>query len=307
MDSITLIKIIKLGRFQFVIGGFLFFYAGSFLAIILGAEFLLSKFIMGYLILFMAHLAVSYSNDYFDANTDKYNNPTKVSGGSGILVDNPELKKYAKWISIALICLSLTLGAAFTVIFSYTVFFFLFVVFENLLVWFYSAPPIKLAYRGLSEVSTTIAGFLIPGMGYFTLMGTLDVYFLIFAVPMMLYELFFINSVEIPDMEGDKIGGKITWIVKRGRKFGFKIIAISGLLATISFILIYFMNIYPQIIDFRIITIISFIPLTFGIIGLLKKPVDRILATNLVTYNVSSLFVSAILINIYFLYILNYS
>ena len=303
MESSKIKKIIKLGRFQFVIGGFLFFCAGAFLAIFMGAEFFLSKFVLGYIILFMAHLAVSYNNDYFDVDADRYNSPTKVSGGSGILVENPELKEYAKWISITLICLSLALAAIFTVIFSYTAWFFLFVLFENLLAWFYSAPPIKLAYRGLSEISTAIAGFLIPGMGYFTLMGHLDIYFLIFAIPMMLYELLFINSVEIPDMEGDKLGGKITWIVKKGCGFGFKIIAISGLLATISFIIIYFMNIYPQIIDFRVITLISLIPLTFGIIGFLKKPNDRESATNLVIYNIYSLFIAAILINAYFLYI----
>lgn len=304
MNFDTLIKIIKLGRFQFLIGGFLFFCIGAFLAVLLGATFVLNKFILGYIILFMAHLAVSYSNDYFDADTDKYNNPTKVSGGSGILVENPELKNFAKWFSIILICISLALAAVFTVIFSYSVWFFLFVMFENFLVWFYSAPPIKLAYRGFSEISTTIAGFLIPGMGYFTLMGTLDIPFFIFAVPMMLYELFFINSVEIPDMEGDKLGGKKTWIVKRGRGFGFKIIAISGLLATLSFIIISFTNMYPQIINFRIIALISLIPLFIGIIGFFKRPIDKISATNFATYNVSSLFISAVLINSYFIYIL---
>jgi 1,4-dihydroxy-2-naphthoate octaprenyltransferase len=39
-------------------------------------------------------------------------------------------------------------------------------------------------------------------------------------------------------MEGDKLGGKITWIASKGREFGFKIIAISGLLATVSFFIL---------------------------------------------------------------------
>lgn len=303
-DLDTIVKIIKLGRFQFIIGGFLFFCVGTLLAILLGADFILSKFILGYAILFMAHLAVSYSNDYFDADIDRYNEPTALSGGSGILIENPELKKISKWFSVLLICLSLTLALIFTVIFSYTLWFFLFVVFENLLVWFYSAPPLKLAYRGFSEVSTTMAGFLIPGMGYFILMGTLDIPFIIFSIPLMLYQLLFINSVEIPDMEGDKRGGKKTWIVKRGREFGFKIIAVSGLLATLSFIIMNSTNIYPQIIDFRVIVLFSFIPLAFAMFGLFKKPSSKLLATKLVIYNVSALFVSAVLINSYFIYLL---
>ena len=303
-DLDILIKIIKLGRFQFVIGGFLFFCVGALLAILLGANFILSKFIFGYIILFMAHLAVSYSNDYFDVDIDSYNKPTKVSGGSGILIENPELKNFSKWFAVILICLSLALALIFTVIFSYTIWFFLFVVVENFLVWFYSAPPLKLAYRGFSEISTTMAGFLIPGMGYFTLMGTLDLPFIIFAIPMMFYQLLFINSVEIPDMEGDKMGGKKTLIVKRGREFGFKIIAVSGLLATLLFVIINFTNIYPPIVDFKVITLFSLIPLAFAIFGFFKRPTDKLYATKLVTYNISSLFVSSVLINTYFLYIL---
>src|SRR5690606_16511018 len=84
----TLIKIIKLGRPQFVVGGFLLFCVGALLAVLFNAEFILSKFIFGYTILFTAHLALHYSNDYFDVNTDQYTSPTPISGGSGILIQN---------------------------------------------------------------------------------------------------------------------------------------------------------------------------------------------------------------------------
>jgi 1,4-dihydroxy-2-naphthoate octaprenyltransferase len=37
----------------------------------------------------------------------------------------------------------------------------------NLVGWFYSAPPLRLAYRGLGEFSTAATvGFLVPAMGY---------------------------------------------------------------------------------------------------------------------------------------------
>jgi len=45
---------------------------------------------------------------------------------------------------------------------------------------------------------------------------TLDLLFLIFVLPSMLYSLAFIVSVEIPDLESDRLGGKNTLIVKRG-------------------------------------------------------------------------------------------
>lgn len=299
-----MLKIVKLGRPQFLVGGFLLFCIGVFLAVLFGAEFFLNKFLLGYSILFTAHLAVHYSNDYFDADADQYVEPTAISGGSGILVENPELKPFSKWFAIFLIILSLFLAAVFMIIFSYSIWFFVFVLFGNFLAWFYSAPPIKLVYHRLGEISTVLTGIILPGMGYFTIMGALDMPFVIFAVPIAFLQLFFISSVEMPDMEGDKLGGKITMIVSMGRVFGFKLIALSGVMITISFLIIPLLNIYPPIIDFRILTIISLIPLILGIIELYKKPIDRKSATTYSSLNIASIFAVGILINIYFIYII---
>jgi 1,4-dihydroxy-2-naphthoate octaprenyltransferase len=46
-----LINIIKLGRPQYLAGNFLLFTMGALLAVILGSEFVSSKFILGYSIL----------------------------------------------------------------------------------------------------------------------------------------------------------------------------------------------------------------------------------------------------------------
>lgn len=299
----NLFKIIKLGRPQILAGNFLLFTMGALLALLFNAQFDLSKFILGYSILFTAHLAVHYGNDYYDINVDKHNKPNLVSGGRGILVENPELRELSKKVSIAITGLSLVLAAAFTVIFNYPVTFFLFFIFGNLLAWFYTAPPVKLVYRRLGEIANIIAVIIFFGAGYFTLMGTLNLPFFVFAVPVVFLQIIFINSFEIPDMEGDKLGGKITWIVSWGRGFGFKLIAISGFLATISFLIIPFTNLFPKIIDFRILAIISLISLSLGIVGLIKNPQDRESATKLASINVAVLFLMSILINVYFIYL----
>ena len=95
-------KIVKLGRPQYLVGDFLIFTMGALLAVLISAPFVLNKFLLGYVILMLAHLSVHYSNDYFDSELDKFNNPTPISGGSGILVENPELKEFSKWFSLAL-------------------------------------------------------------------------------------------------------------------------------------------------------------------------------------------------------------
>lgn len=303
-SSKNLLKFIKLGKPQFAVGLFFYFSMGALLGVLFNAEFVLSKFILGFVIIFLSTLAVHYHNDYFDFDSDQFGTPTAISGGSGVLLEHPEWRNKSKLMGIALIGLSIGVSAVFTLIFSYPITFVLFVIMANLIAWFYAAPPFHLSYRGLGEFGNTAIGLLFPGLGYFAIIGTLNLPFFIFAIPMLFLQLLFTLSVEIPDMEGDRLGGKMTWIASKGRRFGFKIIAISGLLATVSFLLLPYTNLFPAIIDFRIITLISLLPLSLAIVELIKQPLDKISATKYCIYNLTSIFAAVILINLYFIYIL---
>ncbi len=303
-NSFNIIKFIKLGKPHLAGSLFFYFSIGALLAVLFNAPFVLSKFALGWVIIFLAGWAVHYHNDYFDFETDHNTKPTPISGGSGVLVEHPEWRKKSILMALTLISLSIILSVAFTVIFSYSLTFILFVIMGNILAWFYAAPPIKLSYRGLGEFGNTAIGFLFPAMGYWCLMGTLNLPFLIFVIPMLFLQMLFTNSVEIPDMEGDIKGGKRTWIAIKGRGFGFKIIAVSGLLATLSFLIIPLTHLFPANINFNIIAIISLIPMSFGIIGLIKNPSDKKTATKLCINNLTSIMIAAILVNCYFVYIL---
>jgi len=300
----NLLKFIKLGKPQFAVGLFFYFSLGALLAMLFGAEFVLSKFILGYAIVFLSTWAVHYHNDYFDFDADHYVTPTAISGGSGVLIEHPEWKKSSKNMAITLITLAIVLSVVFTVIFSYPLTFILFVILANLLTWFYAAPPFKLSYRGVGEFGNTAIGLMFPGLGFFALMGTLTIPFFVFVIPMLFLQLLFTMSVEIPDMEGDKAGGKMTWIASRGREFGFRIIAISGLLATISFLFMSFTNLFPSVINFNILAVITLIPLSLGVFELIKNPKDKLTATKFCIYNLAGIFTSVILMNLYYLYIL---
>lgn len=59
-------------------------------------------------------MAIHYANDYFDYELDKFGKPTPFTGGSGILVENPELRGISKNLSIMFIFLSLIAGILFT-------------------------------------------------------------------------------------------------------------------------------------------------------------------------------------------------
>jgi 1,4-dihydroxy-2-naphthoate octaprenyltransferase len=296
-------QLIRLARPQFLIFGLALFVFGVAWAVFLGTPFILSRTLFGYLVLLPAHLSVSYSNDYFDVDVDRYNRHTFISGGSGILVDHPELRKPAKKIAIVLILFSLTLGIVFQIVYSVSIWFLGFVLLGSLLGWFYSAPPLRLAYRGLGELSMILSiGLLIPGFGYFVTSGQIDQDGTIFILPLMLYGLAFILAVEIPDMESDRLGNKRTWIARKGRVFGFRLIATSLLLATLFFFCLSWLTSRSYPLDFRFLGILSLLPLGAGCIGLLKRPINKRSATRVVNGIMIALSVYCILVDGYLIY-----
>ncbi|MGZ4857058.1 MAG: hypothetical protein ACXVZU_01690 [Methanobacteriaceae archaeon] len=107
----------------------------------------------------------------------------------------------------------------------------------------------------------------------------------------------------MPDMEGDKLGKDNINSFQR-REFGFKMIAVLHYLSRILFIIIPFTNLFPLIINFRILAPISLIPLSLGIVEVLKKPLDIDSSTKFTSLNIASLFAVAVLINSYFIFLL---
>ena len=68
---------------------------------------------------------------------------------------------------------------------------------------------------------TIIAGMLVPGLGYLALRGAPDAGGLFLLLPLLLYGLASILSVEIPDVEADLLAHKATWLARMGRASGF--------------------------------------------------------------------------------------
>jgi len=296
----TVLKIIRLGRLKLPLIAFLLFLFGVLLAVVSGVCFVLDRFLLGSATMLAAVFSVNYGNDYFDVEVDRYSKRTTFSGGSGILQENPELRGFAKWFALVMMGLSIIFGAIFTVVFSYPIFFFAFVVVGNMLGWFYAAPPLRLSYRGFSEITTIVAvGLMLPSLGYLIQKASLDLAFGVFALPCMLYALAFIICVEIPDMESDLRGNKNTLIVRKGRKFGFILITISVSLASLYFLIIQLANFVHLPVDFRLISLLSLLPLFLGVLGLTRKTEDRNIATKSVSYEISGLAIFLSVANCY--------
>jgi 1,4-dihydroxy-2-naphthoate octaprenyltransferase len=274
-------------------------------AVLLGAPFEGLRLLLGGLIVLSAQLAVNFGNDYFDAGSDQPDGGTLISGGSGILIKHPELRVPVRWIITGLVLFSLILGVIFHRAYSYPFWMLGFVILGNLFGWMYSAPPFRLTERGLGEVCfAVVIGFLLPTTGYLTLRGVFDSAGAFLLLPLLFYALVFILSVEIPDVEGDRLGKKRTWIVRIGRRSGFAIIGLLLLAATGYFFLLPRFYSPPVPIDFRVAGVLSLLPLLPGLWGLVRRPVERQPATRIATWIVITLALFAILMDVYFFFLI---
>jgi 1,4-dihydroxy-2-naphthoate octaprenyltransferase len=299
-----MVKIIRAGRPHFLVLGLTLFVFGALLALRSGAPFSLTRLLLGYLVILPAQLSVHYSNDFFDAATDRLAGITPLSGGSGVLLEHPELRTRARWIAVALIACSLGMGLAFLLAFSYPFWTFGFVAAGNLVGWIYSAPPLRLSSRGLGELATTFnGGFLVPSMGYLAMKETLDLTAVLFLIPLLLYGLVVILSVEIPDMETDRLGNKLTWIARKGRGFGFTLVGVCLLAATVYFFTFPWLSAWQVPLDLHVLGLLSLLPLSVGLFGLIKKPLRREPAVRIAIWTILTLAIFSILADGYLVYL----
>lgn len=271
---------------------------GFLLALIGGVEWDWVKFILGYLIFGTAHLSVSFSNDFFDRRADRHSVKTAFSGGSQILVEHPELESFALKFAVFLLCFSALFAVVFTVVFAYPFWFLLFSLLGGLLGWFYSAPPLKLAYRGLGELSTMLAvGFFMPGMGYFVASGTIGSLMQIFILPLFCYGLFFIVTVHFPDVESDTLSQKKSVLVKWGVNAGKHISVAAALAGTLSLFLLFFFEVARGVLDILPFAVFSIFPLIASISCLLVNMNDRKVRVKQVMFNMTTMILMLFLID----------
>jgi len=299
-DFRTVADIVKVMRPRIAAGGFFAFCLGVLLGALENQVFNTTRIALGYLVVCLSDLSTHYSNDYFDARLTRARDRQKIFGGSDVLIRRPELRPLTLRIAVILTAISIVLAAVSVFLYGAPSELLLMTAAGNLLGWIYSAPPIRLSSRGLGEIAIAVGvGLGIPGAGYLVTKGRFDSLFLSLAIPFMMYGFVLSLSLEIPDMEDDLQAGKKTLVVRKGRSFSFLAVMALSSLATLSFFIYSTVAASLQIINLKVVTVLSSIPLATGITGFVKRREKREQADPLSAANIVALFLFNISTDLY--------
>lgn len=298
MEFAQVPPILRVVRIHIVIGGFLAFLLGALLAFVNGGAFNPWQIVLFYAIVLFGDLSTHYSNDYFDVNIDKNITKRKFFSGSRILVNNPALLPLARQIAIVFFTLSNVLALLAVIFWTAPIELLAVALGANFLGWAYSAPPLRLISRGLGELAIAVAtGFAIPAVGYLSVKGQFDPAFLFLALPFILYGFILSLSLQTPDVEVDRKGGKNNMAVRRGERVALAVMFVVALAALLMFVFYAWQTIIP-IIDLRWVAAFSITPLATGLWGL-KTAIQKKKAEVVCTANIFALFIFNLLMVMY--------
>jgi 1,4-dihydroxy-2-naphthoate octaprenyltransferase len=185
------------------------------------------------------HLGLNVANDVFDARlgADDLNvNPTKYSGGSRVIqyglvslrrMAGVSALMYAITIVIGLLLLALRPSIALLVI----------GVLGVVLSLSYTAPPLKLVYRGLGELTTAIGFGPLMLLGAYVVQsgGTISTAAVIASLPVAILVALILYVNEVPDRLADARAGKRTLVVRLPRPL---VIGLYDVAAAAAFLIV---------------------------------------------------------------------
>ena len=198
---------------------------GSLLAVYITGKFEIINFIFVFILGVCLHIATNVYNDIYDTiqGTDTINvHRNEFSGGSGVLVDSPELMPTMRLIArLALVGAFITTLVLFFRIEENLRFYLIgLFILSAFFSKYYTAAPFKLAYRGLGEMSVWFAfgpmAILVAAVSQNV--GLHPV--ILAAMPLTgISTLSILLIGQIIDLDADKTAGKWGVAVRRGIKF----------------------------------------------------------------------------------------
>jgi 1,4-dihydroxy-2-naphthoate octaprenyltransferase len=161
-------------------------------------------------------LSVAYMNDYWDIPTDRINTRrTLLSGGSGELTTGvlPPVVAIIAAIICQLIAIVLAIWVGLPIV------SWLLLTLAILAAIFYTTPPLKLAWRGLGELTTAmVASMMVPLWAYSLQTGRVSSTLITLCLPLVFFIMSMFIGIAAPDYPADRQVGKRTLPVIVGEK-----------------------------------------------------------------------------------------
>lgn len=267
------------------------FFTATLIPISFGAAFAhyqtgyfnLWRFILTLLGALFIHAGLNMANDYFDFlnGNDNFTKSTPVSGGSKVIQEGLVKPKKIFWVSI-LFFLSASIIGLYLNFTSKGNFILFLGIIGVIIAYFYSAPPLKIGYRGgMGEIICAI-GFgpiMILGAYYVQIQQfSFSTLFASLPIGILIGLILFLN--EFPDYEADRKVNKNTLVVLFGtQKASFILIILLLFCYLITLILI-----TTAIFPLATIVVFATIPLAFFIsrrVFLYHNNIEKLLLANI--------------------------
>ncbi|MEJ2179900.1 MAG: prenyltransferase [Gammaproteobacteria bacterium] len=234
---------------------------GSAIGFHTSAQFDAIAFVLALFSVILAHAAINVLNDVYDdlSGTDRFNDERifPFTGGSRFIQDDIlNLNQMRRW-GYLLLVMSVVLGLALVAHKGLMVLVFGIVgVFLGVA---YSAPPLKLASRGIGESAVGIGFGVIPVVGAAWLQtGYFSWEALLLSVPVSIWVANILLINEVPDRAADGKAGKNTLVVKFGLKSAATIYLILSAVALSALVWAAVLNYIPALA--LILSFLLFIP-----------------------------------------------
>ena len=202
------------------------------------------------------HAGANIANDYFDSvsGNDWVNkNVTPFSGGRQFIQQNILSPKAT--LAASLFCLALGASLGLVILYLTHSWFILILGLIGLLGgFFYTAPPVKLGYRGVGEIAIAFLFGILPVYGsYYLQTGLIDIIPLPAAcvVGILIFLIIFVN--EFPDLPADAAVNKKTLVVRFGVPAGvwiYRIAVISTFVIMVAGVFVSRIMLWPLLLYF---------------------------------------------------------
>ena len=218
------------------------------------------------------HIGLNLADDYYDychgADVFNHTGHNLYAGGSGVLTAKMLTPKNIKLAAIFCYSVTIIIGLILTYVHGYWILGLgIFGIFSS---FYYTAPPLKFAYRGLGEllIWLNFGPILLLG-SYYLQTHTISIGAVLLSIVIGTATFCLITANEIPDHDTDQASGKKTLVVRFGKKFGLWLLILGIITIFVVLLVAIITNIWPVILMIGCLSI----PLAYCGINTLAKTI----------------------------------